>query len=232
MTKKKKIIKKNWSELRADSSWRMFKIMSEFVDGFEKMEQFGPCISIFGSARTKPDHLHYKMAVDIAEKLAKEGYGIITGGGPGIMEAGNRGARNMKGKSVGLHIELNMEQDYNHYIDADKLLIFKYFFARKVMFIRYAQAFIFMPGGFGTMDETFEVLTLIQTHKIDKVPVIFVGTDYWKGLLDWIKDAMIKHAYINAEDLKLFHVTDDAKKVVKVIDEFYKKQELRPNMRL
>lgn len=232
MTKKKKAAKKNWSELKADSSWRMFKIMSEFVDGFEKMEQFGPCISIFGSARTKPDHPHYKLAVKIAEQLAKEGFGIITGGGPGIMEAGNRGARNMKGRSVGLHIELNMEQDWNDYIDADKLLIFKYFFARKVMFIRYAQAFIFMPGGFGTMDETFEVLTLIQTHKIDKVPVIFVGRDYWKGLLDWIKGAMISHAYVNEKDMNLFHVTDDPKKAVKIIDDFYKKQELKPNMRL
>src|ERR1019366_678055 len=148
--------KKNWAELRAESSWRMFKIMSEFVDGFEKMEQFGPCISIFGSARTKPDNRYYKLAEQIAEKLAKEGYGIITGGGPGIMEAGNKGARKAKGKSVGLHIELHHEQDWNHYIDADKLLIFKYFFARKVMFMRYAQAFIFMPGGFGTMDESFE----------------------------------------------------------------------------
>lgn len=206
--------------------------MSEFVDGFEKMEQFGPCISIFGSARTKPDHPHYKMAEDIAKHLAKEGYGVITGGGPGIMEAGNKGAKEAKGSSVGLHIELRMEQDWNDYIDADKLLIFKYFFARKVMFIRYAQAFIFMPGGWGTMDETFEVLTLIQTNKIDKVPVIFVGKDYWEGLLDWMKNTMLKEKYINADDFKLFHVTDDPKKVVKIIDDFYKKQELKPNMRL
>ena len=232
MTTKKKVKKKSWAELRADSSWRMFKIMSEFVDGFEKMEQFGPCISIFGSARTKPDHPHYKMAEKIASHLAKEGFGIITGGGPGIMEAGNKGAKEAKGSSVGLHIELRMEQDWNDYIDADKLLIFKYFFARKVMFIRYAQAFIFMPGGWGTMDETFEVLTLIQTNKVDKVPVIFVGQEYWKGLLDWMKDTMVREKYINPEDLKLFHVTDDPKKVVKVIDDFYKKQDLRPNMRL
>lgn len=225
--------KKNWSELRADSSWRMFKIMSEFVDGFEKMEQFGPCISIFGSARTKVNNPHYKLAESIAEKLAKEGYGIITGGGPGIMEAGNKGAKKAKGRSVGLHIELHHEQDWNKYIDPDKLLIFKYFFARKVMFIRYAQAFIFMPGGFGTMDESFEVLTLIQTNKVDQVPVIFIGQDYWKGLLDWIKNTMLKkEANISAKDLDLFHVTDDPNKVVKIINDFYKKSELRPNMKL
>ena len=160
--------KKNWAELKADSSWRMFKIMSEFVDGFEKMERFGPCISIFGSARTKPDNKYYQMTVKTAELLAKEGFGIITGGGPGIMEAGNKGAKQGKGSSVGLHIELGFEQDWNEFIDAEKLLIFKYFFARKVMFIRYAQAFVFMPGGFGTIDEVFETLTLIQTKKMEK----------------------------------------------------------------
>ncbi len=230
MTKPKK---KNWSEFKAESSWRMFKIMSEFVDGFEKMEQFGPCISIFGSARTLAGTPHYGLAVKIAEKLAKEGYGIITGGGPGIMEAGNKGARNMKGRSVGLHIELGMEQDWNDFIDPEKLLIFKYFFARKVMFIRYAQAFVFMPGGFGTMDEVFEVLTLIQTKKIDPVPVIFVGKDYWQGLMDWIHETMLaKEKNINAKDLKLFEITDDPNRVVKIIDAFYKKQVLRPNMRL
>ena len=224
---------KDWAELKADSSWRMFKIMSEFVDGFEKMERFGPCISIFGSARTKPDNPYYKLAVKIAEKLSKEGYGIITGGGPGIMEAGNMGAKNAKGKSVGLHIELEHEQDWNDYIDADKLLMFKYFFARKVMFVRYAQAFVFMPGGFGTMDEVFEVITLIQTKKVDKVPVVFVGIEYWKGLLDWIKNTMLgEEKNINPEDLKLFEITDDPNRVVKVINNFYKKKELKPNYRL
>lgn len=228
MTKKKK-----WSDLKAESSWRMFKIMSEFVDGFEKMERFGPCISIFGSARTKPDHADYKLATVIAERLAKEGYGIITGGGPGIMEAGNKGAKMAKGRSVGLHIELEHEQDWNEYIDADKLLIFRYFFARKVMFIRYAQAFVFMPGGFGTMDEVFETLTLIQTGKIDPVPIIFVGESYWKGLMDWIKETMLaKEAYINAADLNLFSITDDPEKIVKIINQHYKKEGLKPNMRL
>jgi len=225
--------KKDWAEFKAESSWRMFKIMSEFVDGFERMEQFGPCVSIFGSARTKPDNVHYKLAVEIAEKLTKAGFGIITGGGPGIMEAGNRGARNAKGRSVGLHIELGTEQDWNDYIDPEKLLIFKYFFARKVMFIRYAQAFVFMPGGFGTMDEMFEVLTLIQTDKVDRVPVVFIGKDYWKGLLAWVKETMLaQEKYISPEDLDLFEVTDDPNRVVKIINNFYKKQSLKPKMRL
>lgn len=224
---------KDWKELRAESSWRMFKIMSEFVDGFERMEEFGPCISIFGSARTKENNPHYKLAVKISEKLVKEGYGIITGGGPGIMEAGNRGARNMRGKSVGLHIELQHEQNWNDYIDTDKLLMFKYFFARKVMFIRYAQGFVFMPGGFGTMDEVFEVITLIQTNKIDRVPIIFVGKKYWKGLLDWVKDTMLgKEGYIGKDDLNLFKVTDDPDEVIKVIKDFYKTEKLKPNLEL
>lgn len=229
MVKKKE---KDWSGLRADSSWRMFKIMSEFVDGFEKMEVFGPCISIFGSARTKPTQKYYKLAEKVSERLTKEGYGIITGGGPGIMEAGNKGAQKAKGKSVGLHIELEHEGGWNKYVDPDKLLVFKYFFARKVMFIRYAQAFVFMPGGFGTMDEVFEVLTLIQTGKIDRVPIVFVGTEYWSGLLDWIQATMLEEGNINAADLNLFEITDDPEQVVKVINKFYKKKALMPNMRL
>lgn len=224
---------KNWSTLKAESSWRMFKIMSEFVDGFEKMERIGPCISIFGSARTKPDNPYYQKAEEIAALLSKEGYGIITGGGPGIMEAGNKGAQKAKGKSVGLHIELEFEQDWNDYIDPDKLLMFKYFFARKVMFIRYAQAFIFMPGGFGTLDEVFETITLIQTKKVDKVPVIFVGSEYWKGLLDWIKTVMLEREHnISPNDLKLFEVTDDPAQVVKIINKYYRKKALQPNLRL
>lgn len=225
--------KKNWSELKADSSWRMFKIMSEFVDGFEKMEKFGPCISIFGSARTRPENKYYGLAEKIAEGLAKEGFGIITGGGPGIMEAGNKGAKKGKGSSVGLHIELEFEQDWNDYIDPDKLLMFKYFFARKVMFTRYAQGFVFMPGGFGTMDEMFETLTLIQTKKMDAVPIVFIGKDYWKGLLDWVTDTMLKKENnINAKDLKLFTITDDPARAVKYINDFYKKKSLKPNIRL
>jgi len=225
--------KKNWHELKAESSWRMFKIISEFVDGFEKMENIGPCVSIFGSARTQPNSKYYKLAETIGEKLAKEGYGVITGGGPGIMEAGNKGAKKAKGASVGLHIELSHEQDWNEFIDADKLLIFKYFFARKVMFIRYAQAFIFMPGGFGTMDEMFEVLTLVQTKKVDRVPMIMVGKDYWEGMLKWMKQTMLEGEHnINAEDLKLFEITDDPDRVVKIINNFYRKKVLKPNMRL
>lgn len=225
--------KKNWSELKADSSWRMFKIMSEFVDGFEKMEKFGPCISIFGSARTRPENKYYGLAEKIAEGLAKEGFGIITGGGPGIMEAGNKGAKKGKGSSVGLHIELEFEQDWNDYIDPDKLLMFKYFFARKVMFTRYAQGLVFMPGGFGTMDEMFETLTLIQTKKMDAVPIVFIGKDYWKGLLDWVTDTMLKKENnINAKDLKLFTITDDPARAVKYINDFYKKKSLKPNIRL
>jgi hypothetical protein len=224
--------KKKWGDHRVESSWRMFKIMSEFVDGFEKMEKYGPCISIFGSARTKPGNKYYQLAEVIATKLTKEGYGIITGGGPGIMEAGNKGAKLAKGKSVGLHIELEFEQQWNEYIDPDKLLIFNYFFARKVMFIRYAQAFVFMPGGFGTMDEVFEALTLVQTHSVDKVPLIFVGKDYWQGLLDWLKNSMLAEGNISLEDLKLYHVTDDPNRVTKIINDFYKKKALRPNMRL
>lgn len=224
---------KDWSELKGESSWRMFKIMSEFVDGFEKMEKFGPCISIFGSARTKADNPYYQQAEKIAAMLSKEGYGIITGGGPGIMEAGNKGAMQAGGKSVGLHIELEFEQDWNDYIDPDKLLMFKYFFARKVMFIRYAQAFVFMPGGFGTLDEIFETLTLIQTNKVDRVPIVFVGCEYWKGLFDWIKTTMLqKEGNISAKDLKLFEMTDDPARVVKIINAFYKKEELKPNLRL
>lgn len=226
--------KKKWeSELKAESSWRMFKILSEFVDGFEKMEKFGPCISIFGSARTKPDNKYYELAVKTSELLSKEGFGIITGGGPGIMEAGNKGAKLGKGSSVGLHIELDFEQDWNDYIDPDKLLMFKYFFARKVMFIRYAQAFVFMPGGFGTMDEVFETLTLVQTKKVDKVPLIFMGTEYWGGMIEWIKTHMQEQEHnINPEDLHLFELTDDPQEVVQIINEFYKGKSLRPNYRL
>jgi uncharacterized protein (TIGR00730 family) len=159
--RKKKLFKvKDWTELSAQSSWRMFKIMAEFVDGFETMDKIGPCVSIYGSARTKPDHKYYKLSEQIAAKLVHEGFGIITGGGPGIMEAGNKGAYKEGGKSVGLNIELPYEQSHNPYIDRDKLINFKYFFVRKVMLVKYAQAFIFMPGGFGTLDEMFEALTL------------------------------------------------------------------------
>ncbi len=229
--RKKKLIKvKDWTELSAQSSWRMFKIMAEFVDGFETMDKIGPCVSIYGSARTKPDHKYFKLTEQIAGKLVHEGFGIITGGGPGIMEAGNKGAYKEGGKSVGLNIELPYEQSHNPYIDSDKLINFKYFFVRKVMLVKYAQAFIFMPGGFGTLDEMFEALTLIQTHKIERVPVILVGKSYWKGLMSWVRETMLnKEHNISEEDLDLFYMTDDPDEVVQHITAFYATSQLRPN---
>jgi uncharacterized protein (TIGR00730 family) len=220
---------KKWTAHNGDSAWRMFKIISEFADGFDRMEKQGPCISIFGSARTKESNPYYALTVKVSEKLVKEGYGIITGGGPGIMEAGNRGARNLKGKSVGLHIVLPNEEGANEYVDHNRLFVFRYFFARKVMFIKYAQAFVYMPGGFGTLDELFEVLTLVQTKKIAKAPIILVGKSYWSGLIDWIKNTMLVEKNINADDLNLFHITDDPDEVAKIIKAHYKKADLKPN---
>ena len=220
---------KEWSSHHADSSWRMFRIMAEFADGFDRMEQFGPCVSIFGSARTKAENKYYQLAEKMAEKLAIEGFGIITGGGPGIMEAGNKGAQNKNGQSVGLHIVLPNEEGANKYVDHNRTFIFKYFFVRKVMFIKYAQGFVYFPGGFGTMDELFEVLTLVQTRKISRVPIVLIGKSYWSGLIDWIKDQMLNEQNINIQDLDLFHITDDIDEGVNVIKEFYKKAELKPN---
>ena len=222
--------RKSWTEVQAKSSWTMFKIMSEFVEGFDRLEAIGPCISIYGSARTPDNHEYYKMGVTVAEKLVEEGYGIITGGGPGIMEAGNRGAKNAGGTSVGLNIDLPFEQASNQYVDYDKNIKFNYFFARKVMFVKYAQAFVLLPGGFGTMDELFESLTLMQTNKIDKVPIILMGKDFWSGLLDWIKDTMLtKYINISPKDLDLIHLTDDVEEVVIIINKFYANSKLRPN---
>lgn len=222
--------RKNWTEIKAQSSWRMFKIMAEFVDGFEKLDETGPCVSIFGSARTKPDNPYYKQAEELAQKLVDAGYGIITGGGPGIMEAANKGAKESGGVSVGLHIELPHEEGCNEYVDPDKIIAFKYFFARKVMFIRYAQAVVYMPGGFGTMDELFEVLTLVQTKKIQHIPIVFFGSSYWNGLIDWMEKTMLLEAKnISAKDLKLFHVTDDTSEVVRIIETHYANQKLTPN---
>ena len=197
----KKIIKafkdKDWSEIKSTDSWVIFKVMSEMVEGFEKLAKIGPCVSIFGSARTKPDQPYYKMAEEIAAKLVRHGYGVITGGGPGIMEAGNKGANSEGGKSVGLNIDLPFEQENNPYIDLDKLINFDYFFIRKVMFVRYSQGFIVMPGGFGTLDELFEAITLIQTLKIGKFPIVLVGKEYWSGLFDWIRGVMLKEKNIS-----------------------------------
>lgn len=220
---------KNWENIKVADTWQIFKIMAEFVEGFEKMSKIGPCVSIFGSARTKPENPYYILAEEIAFKLTKGGYGVITGGGPGIMEAANKGAQAANGKSVGLNIELPMEQYANKYIDQDKLIFFEYFFVRKVMFVKYAQGFIVLPGGFGTLDEVFEALTLIQTHKIGKFPVVLVGKSYWEGLIGWLKTTMVEEKNINPEDLNLFVLVDTADEAVAHIDAFYSKYLLKPN---
>jgi uncharacterized protein (TIGR00730 family) len=220
---------KDWNEIKTENSWIVFKVMGEFVMGLEKMAKIGPCVSIFGSARTKEDEPNYKIAVEIASKLVRHGYGVITGGGPGIMEAGNKGAHSEGGKSVGLNIDLPFEQHFNPYIDADKLLNFDYFFVRKVMFVKYSQGFVVMPGGFGTLDEMFEAITLIQTKKIGAFPIVLVGKDYWHGLFQWIKDVLIKEKNINEEDLDLIKLVDTPTEAVAVIDEFYSQYLLSPN---
>jgi uncharacterized protein (TIGR00730 family) len=220
---------RNWSESKAHSSWQIFKIMAEFVDGFEALAKIGPCISIFGSARTKPENKYYQLTVEIAEKLANEGFGIVSGGGPGIMEAANKGAFNVGGKSVGLNIELPFEQNSNPYIDKDKNIFFDNFFIRKTMFAKYSQGFIMMPGGFGTMDEFFEVITLVQTGKMKDSPMILVGKAYWNGLIEWVKTAMLEEGNISPEDVDLFHIVDTADEVVSYVNEFYQKKPLAPN---
>lgn len=221
---------KDWNDIKAQNSWQIFKIMSEFVEGFEKMSRIGPCVSIFGSARTKPENKYYKLAEEIAEKLVKEGYGIISGGGPGIMEAANKGAQKGGGKSVGLNIDLPFEQKHNDFIDSDKCINFDYFFVRKTIFLKYSQGFIGMPGGFGTMDELFEALTLVQTNKIAQFPVVLVGTEYWNGMLNWIKTTMLEEQKnVNPADLDLFIVVDTADEAVKHIVDFYSKYMLKPN---
>jgi hypothetical protein len=227
---KKAFTQKTWNEIKTSDSWQIFKIMAEFVEGFEKMASIGPCVSLFGSARTTPENKYYKLAEEIAFLLTKSGYGVITGGGPGIMEAGNRGAMRGDGVSVGLNIHLPFEQGSNPYIDADKLFTFKHFFVRKVMFQKYAQGFIVLPGGFGTFDEFFESATLIQTGKIGKFPIVLVGSDFWKGLVGWIeKVVQEEQKNISPEDLDLFTVVDTAAEAVDVINKFYSKYLLSPN---
>ena len=221
---------KNWNAIKTSDSWQIFKIMSEFVEGFDTMSKIGPCVSVFGSARTKPDNEYYKRAEEIAFLLTQAGYGVITGGGPGIMEAANKGAKRGAGKSVGLNIELPFEQSANPYIDADKLINFDYFFVRKVMFVKYAQGFIVLPGGVGTLDELFEAITLIQTGKIGKFPIVLVGKTYWEGLIGWIKETMLsKEKNISPKDLHLINIVNSPKQAVAIIDEFYNKYTLKPN---
>jgi len=228
---------KQWESLKGENSWTMFKVLAEFVEGFESMNKIGPCVSIFGSARTQPGTKYYEMAVEIARVLTDEGYGVITGGGPGIMEAGNKGAKLNGGASVGLNIELPFEQNGNPFIDDDKNLQYRYFFVRKVMFVKFAQAFVVLPGGFGTMDELFEVLTLMQTNKISAVPVILVGSEFWTGLKEWIINVMLKEFHnISEKDIDMIPITDDPKVVMDIINKFYEgekpQHKLEPNYEL
>ena len=214
---KRAFMKKNWNEIKTSDRWKIFKIMSEFVEGFEKLARIGPCVSIFGSARTLPQTKYYILAEEIAFKLTQQGYGVITGGGPGIMEAANLGAKRGKGRSVGINIDLPYEQEPNLFIDSDKLITFDHFFVRKVMFMKYAQGFIVLPGGFGTFDELFEALTLIQTEKIGKFPIILIGKEYWKGLVGWMKSILLKNNAIQEKDLKIFKLVDTPEEVLKAI---------------
>ncbi len=221
---------KNWSEIKSSNSWVIFKVMSEFVEGFEKLSRIGPCVSVFGSARTLADNPYYKQATDIAGKLVKRGYGVITGGGPGIMEAANKGAHEQGGRSAGLNIVLPFEQTSNIYVDPDKLINFDYFFVRKVMLVKYSQGFIVMPGGLGTLDELFEAYTLIQTQKIARFPIVLVGKSFWAGMLDWIRNVVLEQEKnIDPEDLDLISVVDTAEEAVDKIDSFYSKYMLSPN---
>ena len=223
------ITPKNWNEIMTSDSWAVFKIMAELVEGYDKLAKIGPCVSIFGSARTKNTHKYYKLAEEIAYLLTKKGYGVISGGGPGIMEAANKGAHFGGGKSVGLNIELPHEQGSNPFIDPDKMITFDFFFVRKVMFMKYSQGYIVLPGGFGTLDELFEAITLIQTHKSVRFPIVLVSKSYWEGLMDWIHKAMLEEMNISPQDLDIFSMVDTADEAVDIIDAYYKKYALKPN---
>ncbi len=221
---------KNWNEIKTNDSWSVFKIMGEFVDGYEKMSKIGPCVSVFGSARTKEDDKFYELATTIAKDIVDMGFGIITGGGPGIMEAANKGAKEALGSSVGLNIELPFEQDHNNFIDDDKLLEFDYFFVRKVMFVKYSQGFVVMPGGFGTLDELFEAITLIQTKKSQKFPIILVGSKFWENCYSWIRSTLVEDFnYISPDELDLISIVDSSSEVIEILSKFYKQKSIRPN---
>ena len=221
---------KNWNEIKTNDSWSVFKIMGEFVDGYEKMSKIGPCVSIFGSARTNSNDNYYNLTTEIAKKIVKLGFGVITGGGPGVMEAANKGAKEALGSSVGLNIELPFEQNDNSYIDEDKSLDFDYFFVRKVMFMKYSKGFVVMPGGFGTLDELFEAITLIQTKKAERFPIILVGSEFWNKCYNWIKDELVsKYNYISAKELDLISIVDSSDDVIKILSNFYNKKSIRPN---
>ena len=234
MTHEEEIIRNSfrrkwWNDVKTNNSWSVFKVMSEFVQSYEKLMEVGPCVAIFGSARTAPEDKYYKAAVEIADKLSKKGFGIITGGGPGIMEAGNKGAKEGGGASVGLNINLPFEQSANPYIDADKLISYDYFFVRKTIFMKYAQGYIAMPGGFGTLDELSEALTLIQTNKLVSFPVILYGKAYWEGLLAWFRNTLLPEGMISPGDLDLYKVVDTVDEAVDIIEEFYNKYAPKPN---
>ena len=220
---------KNWNEIKTNDSWAVFKIMGEFVEGYEKLSKIGPCVSIFGSARTDPDHPYYLLSQNIAKRITENGFGVITGGGPGIMEGANKGAFEAGGTSVGLNMELPFEQHLNPYVDRDKSIDFDYFFVRKVMFLKYSQGFVVMPGGFGTLDELFEAVTLIQTKKVSKFPIILVGRTYWEGLIDWIKSSLLQANNIHNEDLELLHLVDTEDEVIEILTQFYDQFDLSPN---
>ena len=223
------MVSENWIE-KSHDSWSVFKIMGELVEGYEKLSQLGPCVSIFGSARTKPDDKYYKKTIEISEDIVKLGLGIITGGGPGIMEAANKGAQKAGGVSVGLNIDLPYEQTHNEFIDSDKVIDFDYFFVRKVMFVRYAQAFVVMPGGFGTLDELFEAITLIQTNKIERFPVILYGSDFWSGCIDWIKNTVCqKFNNVSTNEMFLFELVDSKEEIIDILKKFYDKKKFAPN---
>jgi len=221
--------RKDWSEIKSNDSWSIFKIMAEFVEAYDKMAKAGPCVAIFGSARTKQDHPHYLQAVEIGEKLARAGYGVITGGGPGIMEAGNKGAKQGDGVSVGLNIDLPFEQFHNQFIDRDHYLEFDYFFVRKVIFVKYSQAFVILPGGFGTLDELFEAMTLVQTKKIARRPIVLLGKAYWQGLFEWVTNTQLKEGYISETDLSLYKITDSTDEALQFIEDFFSSHALSPN---
>ena len=223
------MVSENWIE-KSHDSWSVFKIMGELVEGYEKLSQLGPCVSIFGSARTKPEDKYYKKTIEISESIVKLGLGIITGGGPGIMEAANKGAQKAGGVSVGLNIDLPFEQTHNEFIDSDKIIDFDYFFVRKVMFVRYAQAFVVMPGGFGTLDELFEAITLIQTNKIERFPVILYGSEFWSGCVDWIKNTVSKKFNnVSTNEILLFEVVDTKDEIIDILKDFYNDKKFSPN---
>ncbi|SMC31814.1 LOG family protein [Moheibacter sediminis] len=224
-----KLAPKNWNEVKTNDSWALFKIMAEFVEGYEKMAKIGPCVSIFGSARTKPDSPYYKMAEEIGNKLTELGFGVITGGGPGIMEAANKGARHGKGKSAGIGIRLPFETGLNQFVDYDYSINFDYFFARKVMFVKYAQGFIVLPGGMGTLDELFEALTLIQTQKTGRFPIVLVGVSFWSGLIDWLKETVLQEGNISEHDFDLYRLVDTPEEAVGHIKAFYDKYMVKQN---